>query len=73
MLRHIVKTLRIYSPDLRREAAANIALVILLNIKAASTHQGLSPSALSEFRNMVRLYIESRLQQPISAKKSAAS
>jgi AcrR family transcriptional regulator len=73
VLRRMAKTLRIYSPDLRKEAAANIALVILLNIKAASTHQGLSPSALSEFRNMVGLYIENRLQQSISAKKSAAS
>jgi AcrR family transcriptional regulator len=61
VLGHIARTLRIYNPNLPKQVAADIALVILLNIKAASTHQGLPTSTLNEFRNMVRLYIEARV------------
>ena len=73
VLRHIAKTLMIYSPNLPKKAAVDIALVILLNIKAASTHQGLPSSTLDEFRDMARLYIESRLQLFVSANKGVPS
>jgi hypothetical protein len=63
----------IHSPDLPKKDAAEIALVILLNIKAASTHQGLPSSTLDEFRAMARLYIESRLRLSLSAKKRVPS
>jgi AcrR family transcriptional regulator len=73
VLRHIAKTLMIYRPNLSREAAADIALVILLNIKAVSTHPGLPPSAVNEFRDMARLYIENRLRSSVSANKDVPS
>ena len=73
VLRHIAKTLMIYSPNLPKKAATDIALVILLNIKAASTHQGLPSSTLDEFRDMARLYIESRLRLSVSARKGVPS
>jgi AcrR family transcriptional regulator len=73
VLRHIAKTLMIYSPNLPKKAATDIALVILLNVKAASTHQGLPSSTLAEFRDMARLYIESRLRLSVSARKSVPS
>jgi AcrR family transcriptional regulator len=68
VLRRIAKTFMIYSPNLPKQVASDIALVILLNIKAASTHQGLSASTLKEFRSMVRLYIEARLKSSASPK-----
>jgi AcrR family transcriptional regulator len=73
VLRHIAKTLMIYSPNLPKKVATDIALVILLNVKAASTHQGLPSSTLDEFRDMARLYIESRLRLSASAKKGVPS
>lgn len=73
VLRHIAKTLMIYSPDLPERAAVDIALVILLNTKAASTHKGLPQSALDEFRDMIRLYVEDRLRSSLSTKKGASS
>jgi AcrR family transcriptional regulator len=73
VLRHIAKTLMIYSPNLPKKVATDIALVILLNVKAASTHQGLPSSTLAEFRDMARLYIESRLRLSVSARKSVPS
>lgn len=69
VLRHIARTLKICDPALPTRAAADIALVILLNIKAASTHQGLSSAALNEFRDMARLYIESRLRESTPSEK----
>ena len=73
VLRHIAKTLMIYSPNLPKKVATDIALVILLNVKAASTHQGLPSSTLDEFRDMARLYIESRLRLSVSARKGVPS
>ncbi|AXC09958.1 hypothetical protein ACPOL_0585 [Acidisarcina polymorpha] len=70
-LRHIAKTLMIHSPNLPKQTAVDIALVILLNIKAASTHRDLPPGALDEFRAMIRLYVESRLRSTLSTKKRA--
>jgi AcrR family transcriptional regulator len=72
VLRHIAKTLMIYSPNLPKQSAVDIALVILLNIKAVSTHRDLPPGALDEFRVMVRIYVESRLRSTRSTKKRAS-
>lgn len=70
VLRHIARTLMIYSPNLPKQAAVDMSLVILLNVKAASTHQGLPPATLREFREMVRLYIEGRLPQSTPPKRT---
>ncbi len=60
-LRRIAKTLMIHSPVLPKKSAGDIALVILLNIKAVATNPELPPSALDEFRNMIRLFLQNRL------------
>jgi AcrR family transcriptional regulator len=69
MLRRVAKTLMIHSPNLSKKSAENIALVVLLNVKAVATHQELRDSAssvLDEFRDMTRLYLQSRLGSSIS-------
>jgi hypothetical protein len=76
VLRRIAKTLMIYSPNLPKKSAGDIALVILLNMKLVATHQELldsAPSALDEFRDMTRLYLQSRLGSSISAKQGIPS
>src|ERR1700691_3272379 len=58
------KTLMIHTPRLSKKSAGDIALVILLNVKAVATHQVLfdaASSAPDEFRDMTRLYLQSRL------------
>ena len=69
MLQHIAKTLVIYTPNLSKKAAADIALVVLLNVKTVATHQAFFDSASNiaeEFRGMTRLYLQSRLGLSIS-------
>jgi AcrR family transcriptional regulator len=61
VLQHIARTLTVYKPDLPKVAARNIALVILLNTKAMATQPGLPPGAVEEFREMSRLYLQSKL------------
>ncbi len=64
ILGRVAKTLRVYSPKLSKKSAADIALVILLNMKTAATHQesfDSAPRVLNEFREMTRLYLQSRL------------
>ena len=79
VLRRIAKTLMIYSPNLPKKSAGDIALVIMLNTKTVATvatHQELRDSAhssLDEFRDMTRLYLQSRLGSAISAKKRIPS
>ena len=61
----VAKTLMIHSPNLSKKAAADIALVVLLNVKAVATHQAFSvptSSVPEEFRDMTRLYLQSRLR-----------
>jgi len=60
-LRRVAKTLLIHSPKLPKKSAGDIALVVLLNTKAMATRPGLRDSALAEFRDMTRLYLQSRL------------
>ena len=76
VLRRIAKTLMIYSPNLPKKSAGDIALVILLNVKAMATHPESfesAPTALDEFRDMTRLYLQSRLGSSISAKKGISA
>jgi AcrR family transcriptional regulator len=71
-LRRIAKTLMIHSPNLPKKSAGDIALVILLNTKAMATHRlDSAPGVLDEFRDMTRLYLQSRLGSSISARKGA--
>jgi hypothetical protein len=76
LLRRIAKTLIIYSPNLPKKSAADMALVIFLNRKAMAAHEELldsAPAALNEFRDMTRLYLQNRLGSSLSAKKSIPS
>jgi AcrR family transcriptional regulator len=61
-LRRIAKTLVIHSPNLPQKSAEDIALVILLNAKAMATHPDLRDGVLHEFRDMTRLFLQSRLR-----------
>ena len=63
------KTLMIHTPKLSKKSAADIALVVVLNVKAVSTHQAFfdSASAREEFRHMTRLYLQSRLGSPYTS------
>jgi AcrR family transcriptional regulator len=76
MLDRTAKTLLIHTPSLSKKSAADIALVVLLNVKAVATHQAFFDSASSardEFRDMTRLYLQSRLKLSISPKKGIPS
>jgi hypothetical protein len=60
----VARTLMIHTPNLSKKFAADIALVVLLNVKAVATHQASfvsSSSVPDEFRDMTRLYLHSRL------------
>lgn len=72
-LRRITKTLMIHSPNLPKESAGDIALILLLTTKARATHQELRDSAVDEFRDMIRLYLQSRLGASLSDKKDIPS
>jgi AcrR family transcriptional regulator len=63
--RSVAETLIIHTPNLSKKSAGDIALVVLLNVKAVATHQasfGPTSSVPDEFRDMTRLYLESRLR-----------
>jgi AcrR family transcriptional regulator len=61
VLRRLAKTLMTHTPTLPKKSAGDIAYVILLNARAIATHQELRDSTLNEFRDMTRLYLQSRL------------
>ena len=72
MLQRVAKTLMIHSPNLLKKSAGDIALVVLLNVKAVASHQELRDSASGvpdEFRDMTRLYLEDRLGSSLSGKR----
>jgi AcrR family transcriptional regulator len=73
LLQRIAKTLTIHTSNLSRKSA----LVVLLNAKAVATHHGAffdsASTAADEFRDMTRLYLQSRLGSPISGKKAIQS
>jgi AcrR family transcriptional regulator len=77
LLQRIAKTLTIHTSNLSRKSAGDIALVVLLNAKAVATHHGAffdsASTAADEFRDMTRLYLQSRLGSPISGKKAIQS
>jgi len=77
LLQRIAKTLTIHTSNLSRMSAGDIALVVLLNAKAVATHHGAffdsASTAADEFRDMTRLYLQSRLGSPISGKKAIQS
>jgi AcrR family transcriptional regulator len=73
LLRRIAKTLMIYRPNLTKNSAADSAVVVLAHTKATATHKELRESALDEFRDMTRLYLQSRLGSSMSARKSTPS
>ncbi|HTD14460.1 MAG TPA: TetR/AcrR family transcriptional regulator [Chthoniobacterales bacterium] len=70
MQQRVAKTLMIHSPNLSKKSAGDIALIVMLNVKAVATHQAFSVTTSTvpeEFRDMTRLYLQSRLR---SGKKS---
>jgi AcrR family transcriptional regulator len=71
-LRRIGKSLLIHSPGLPKKSAEDIALVVLLNTKTMAKQRDLRDSALEEFRDMTRLYLQSRLRS-VSGKKGLSS
>ena len=76
LLQRTARTLMMHTPKLPKKAAGDIALVVLLNVKAVVTHQSSFDSAASaagEFRDMTRLYLQSRLRSFISGKKGGLS
>jgi len=62
----VAKTLMIHTPKLSKKSAVDIALVVMLNAKAVATHKAFfdhsESSAADEFRDMTRLYLQSRLR-----------
>jgi len=65
MQQRVAKTLMIHSPNLSKKSAGDVALVVMLNVKAVATHRALSAPSSSvpeEFRDMTRLYLQSRLR-----------
>jgi AcrR family transcriptional regulator len=61
----VAKTLMIHTPKLSKKSAADIALVVMLNAKAVATQKTFLDSASNvpdEFRDMTRLYLQSRLR-----------
>jgi AcrR family transcriptional regulator len=64
--RRVAKTLIIHTPKLTKKSATDIALVVLLNAKAVATHKAFFDNSQSnapdEFRDMTRLYLQSRLR-----------
>jgi len=72
-LQRIATTLLIHSPHLPQESAGDIALILLLTTKARATHQEWRVSAVEEFRDLIRLYLQSRLGASLSDKKGVPS
>jgi len=69
LLQRTAKTLMIHTPSLSKQSAEDIALVIVLNVKSVATHQAFfepASSAPDEFRDMTRLYLQSRLGSSLS-------
>jgi AcrR family transcriptional regulator len=77
MVQRTARTLMIHTPHLSKKSAADIAIVIVLNVKTVATHQALfdqsAPGAPEAFRDMTRLYLRSRLGSTISGNKRIPS
>ncbi len=73
VLRRIANALIIHSPGLPRKLADDIAQLIVMNVKAMATHKASLDSTSStedEFRDMIRLYLQSRLAGKKSTSKA---
>ena len=68
----VTKTLTIHTPKVSKKSAADIALVVMLNAKAVATQKAFfdhsASGAPDEFRDMTRLYLQSRLRSTTSGK-----
>jgi AcrR family transcriptional regulator len=76
LLQRIAKALMMRSPGLSKKIAEDVAHVIVLNAKAMATHMAFFDPASGvpdEFRDMIRLYLQSRLRSSQSRKKSESS
>jgi AcrR family transcriptional regulator len=76
LLQRTARTLMIHTPRLSKKSAADIALVMVLNVKAVATHQAFFDSATGardEFRDMTRLYLQNRLGSSRIRKKGIPS
>lgn len=72
-LQRTATTLRTHTPSLSRKAAADIASVLLSHAKTMATYEdnfGSAPGVMIEFRDMTRLYLQSRLGAILSAHPS---
>jgi AcrR family transcriptional regulator len=64
LLRRMSNALMIHTPGLSKKLADDIAQLIVMNVKAMATHKAMfdsDPSTENEFRDMIRLYLQSRL------------
>ena len=77
MVQRTAKALMIHTPRLSKRSAADLAIVIVLNVKTVATHQAFfdhsAPGAPDEFRDMTRLYLQSRLGSTISGNRRIPS
>jgi AcrR family transcriptional regulator len=71
--RRIANALMIHTPGLSKKLAEDAALLVGLNVKAMASHMAFFGSASDvpdEFRDMIRLYLQSRLRRSRSKIKS---
>jgi AcrR family transcriptional regulator len=72
MVQRTARTLMLHTRHLSKTSAADVAIVIVLNMKTVATHQAFfdhsAPGAPDEFRDMTRLYLQSRLRSTTSGK-----
>jgi AcrR family transcriptional regulator len=77
MVQRTAKALMIHTPRLSKKSAADLAIVIVLNVKTVATHQAFfdhsAPGAPDEFRDMTRLYLQNRLGSTISGNRRISS
>jgi AcrR family transcriptional regulator len=73
MVQRTARTLMIHTPRLSKKSAADLAIVIVLNVKTVATHKAFfdhcGPGAAEAFRDMTRLYLQRRLESTVSGKK----
>ena len=76
LLQWVAKTLMLHTPGLSKKSAGDIAQVVVINVKAVVTHQAFfdfASSTAEEFRDMTRLYLQSRLGSSMSRKRGTRS
>jgi predicted MarR family transcription regulator len=78
MMQRVAKTLTIHIPSLSKEVCCRYrSRRCVLNVKAVATHQAFfetsASGAADEFRDMTRLYLQSRFGSSMSGKKGIPS